>query len=489
MKIKDIFKNNNKTALIITAVVLFLCVLMAISYALYQLTITQEDSNILTTSSGCFNILFTDGDGITLENTLPIPDDEGLEEDSYTFTIKNMCNNFAKYQINLEVMAYTLAHNHVKVALDNTKSILTSKPPVETTVPTATDSYNLKEAWLMPDEEITYEFRFWMDYGTTKDEGNNKSFTGKIVIIAVPEVEPGMLVVSENDCPEVNDPFLGSPSPIERGNIETITFTNTNVVPGDATGWSVSDDNSVMAWYKAGVTTSMYDVWIGAKGGVYANPDSSFLFAGLKNLKSIDFTHFNESTAINMIGMFFETGENNVLFTLGDISGWNVSNVIDMAGMFAFAGASSAVFTLGSLSAWDVGSVTDMSNMFMSTGKSNNSFTLGNLSNWNVTNVRDMSHMFDGTGKTNLNFVLNLSNWNITNVETMESMFENTSYLVELRLDKWNVPRAMNMNIFNNSNNRMAPDNLKIYVNDSKMETWIEYNSFPPSNTVVNIVP
>ena len=527
IKLENFIKNNKR---IVVALLLIVVTMLGISYGYWQSVKTQTGTN--RGGTVCFDLEFDETIGISLLNAIPMTDEKGLETTPYTFTITNMCTVYAVYQVNLESLIIespetAINPKFIKAVLDyNNPYIVTDYKEVETTLVDADSSYKMITGGLATGDHVTYNLRIWLDYETElddlpgiSDEETEYAFRSKIVIIAVPEKERDVLAVSENDCPGVGEAFLGSPGAVKRGNIETITFTNTNIVPGDAIGWSVSANDSVMAWYKAGTTGGMYDVWIGAVGGVSANADSSYLFAGMKNLKSIDFTYFDESTARNAVGMFFETGEDNAAFTLGDLSGWNVSNITDMMGMFAFTGASSTVFTIGDLSGWDVSAVTDMSHMFISTGESSATFTLGNLNSWNVSKVRDMSymfknsgysnvsfslgnlsnwkvanvinmsHMFDGTGKSNPAFTLNLSNWDIKNVSLMEGMFKNTTYLTELRLDEWAVPAAMQIDMFDNSNNRTSPNHLKIYVKNSDMETWITTFTSMPSNAVVNIVP
>ena len=581
-KMKELFEKNKN--LVIGLVVLLICLIAAISYAFYQLILTQEDSNIITTKSGCFDIAFLDGDGVEMTNALPLSNAEGMEEEAYNFTIYNNCNGYAKYQINVEVMdTSNIPQKHIKVALDKARNIINKKPLVDTTVEGATHSYKLKTGWLEPEGEVTYDFRMWMDYATEIEdlpginEGTIYSFSTKIVIIAVPDVEPNMLMVSEEN--PWNQSFLGSV--FTRDDIASITFVDNKVLPGDELGyWDVSEagDNSVIAWYKESATSNMYDIWIGAKGGVCANPDSSWLFSTIEMLESLDLTHFDVSfvtdasdmfyytgvmTDLNLIGnlnewdvskvtqmneMFYNFGRDTISFTLGDLSNWDVSNVINMKDMFYGVGYDSTVFTVGDLSNWDVGRVTNMAGMFSGAGKSSNIFTLGDLSEWNTSNViqmermffcsgynnssftmdflkkwdvsnvtdmgqmlsstghsnpnftldlsnwdissvSDMQYMFWATGIGNPNFILNLSNWDIRNVTNMNGMFNDTSTLVELRLDNWSEPVASKSSMFMNSNNRSAPDNMKIYVKDSAVESWIVTGTSFPSNAVVSIVP
>jgi len=98
-----------------------------------------------------------------------------------------------------------------------------------------------------------------------------------------------------------------------------------------------------------------------------------------------------------------------------------------------------------------------------------------------------MSSMFDSAGHSSANLTLNLSNWDIGSVTDMTLMFFGTSNLIELRLDNWNNPTVTNTYMFNESNNNPSPDNLKIYVKNSAMETWVKTGTNFPANAQVII--
>ena len=476
---------EKKKKLIITGAIILILLIIGVSYAYWQLIHTQTNTNVVKT--GCFNITFTSGSGINMNNTLPITDIEGKTTTPHTFTITNTCGSPASYQINLERLdTSTLDSEHVKAVL-NTKPprLLTKYDEVETTIVNATNSYKLYKGILKPLETKTYDLRIWMDHATTTIQGSSKSFSSKIVIIAVPKlVLPTLMSVTSSPTE-----FFGGKLGIVKNTVETITFMNTKEVPEDALGWadvSSSQNGSVIAWYKDGATSGRYDVYIGGKGGVAANPSSSYLFYYLQNLTSLDLTYFDTSTAINMnrafstLGsnsasctldlsnldvsgvtnmseMFTSSGYNNANFTIGNLDDWDVSNVTNMSNVFSSLSRGSTTFTLGDLSYWDVSNVTNMSNMFSAAGDKSTTFTLGDLSNWDVSNVTNMSGMFSDAGYKNTSFNIgDLSNWDVSSVTKMSSMFSGAGYSSTVfnlgDLSKWNVFKVDIMeNMFSNA--------------------------------------
>ena len=88
--------------LILRYLLLGIFALIGVSYAVWQLTFTQTESNVVTT--GCFKVEFTDENPITFGESYPISDEEGKSITPYTFTLTNTCDNEANYYINLETI-------------------------------------------------------------------------------------------------------------------------------------------------------------------------------------------------------------------------------------------------------------------------------------------------------------------------------------------------------------------------------------------------
>lgn len=80
---------------------LFVLVLLCgVSYAYWKLNVEQKEQNVVNVD--CFKIEFTEANPISLDKAYPIEDQEGMKNVPYTFTIQNICEGSARYQINLE---------------------------------------------------------------------------------------------------------------------------------------------------------------------------------------------------------------------------------------------------------------------------------------------------------------------------------------------------------------------------------------------------
>ena len=166
---------DNKKAIILL-ILLLMSVCIGISYAYWRLTLVQENSNEV--ASSCFKITFKEeSNAINLSAAYPISDKEGRALTPYTFTITNECEDFAKYQINLEVLEdTTLSSEYIKVLLnEENDQVLTEKEVVEKTLENANTSYKLKTGYLDSKESVqTFAYMFYnMSSLTSINYGEN----------------------------------------------------------------------------------------------------------------------------------------------------------------------------------------------------------------------------------------------------------------------------------------------------------------------------
>jgi len=182
-------EKNKRNLLIMMSLLIISFIVIGVSYAIWQMTLTQTDKNTVTTS--CFKIEFQDANPLNLEKSYPILNEEGKNLIPYTFTIKNTCDTYATYQINLEVLNTSTLINldTIRVLLNETNfekdsSLLESYEQVEKTLANATTSYKLETGYLNKEETKTFELRLWLDESTPPDEAYmNKVLESKVTII------------------------------------------------------------------------------------------------------------------------------------------------------------------------------------------------------------------------------------------------------------------------------------------------------------------
>ena len=220
--------------------------------------------------------------------------------------------------------------------------------------------------------------------------------------------------------------------------ISTVDILDNKNVPTDAViSWDVSDkqNKSVMAWFiNDPDNAGMYKLYIGGNGGVYANEDSSYLFAGknsnFNKVTEINLGNLDTSKVTNMYSMFRDCSS---LISL-DLSTFDTSNVINMTGMFS--GCSS--LTSLNLSNFNTSNVTNMTAMFNKCS----GLTSLNVSKFDTSNVTNMSYMFSECSSLTS---LDVSKFDTSNVTNMSCMFNKCSGLTSLDVSKFDTSNVTNM--------------------------------------------
>ena len=257
-----------------------------------------------------------------------------------------------------------------------------------------------------------------------------------------------------------------------RKNIISATFLDSAFVPSSAVeAWDVSEikDKGVMAYVlESDEERGKYDLYIGAKDGVIANVNSSYLFADFIKIKYISFD--NNFDTSNVTDMSFMLHLCHKLIKL-DLSDFNTSNVATMESMFNMwdEGSTASELVYLDVSGFDTSNVTNMRDMFADCLKLQSL----DVSNFNTENVIDMWHMFyECVSLTSVdvsNFdtkkavnmagmlmlcnnlsILNLCSFDVSNAVNVYGIFDSTSSLKYVYVnDGWNISSNY---LFTNSN-------------------------------------
>ena len=331
--------------------------------------------------------------------------------------------------------------------------------------------------------------------------------------------------------------------PIKSNKIESISYTNTNVVPENAIGsWDVSEtqNEKVMAWYFDSDSDELYEVVIGSVDQKVLGPtDMSFMYYSMTKLTSLDTSKLLTTGATRMektfyacsslpsinistfdtskVTTFYEMFYNCYDATTINVSSFNTAKATTMYGMFSYCGS---VTTLN-LTNFNTASVVSMERMFLvcksltsltvtsfNTAKVENmaqmfqeceALTSLNLSSFNTAKVNTMQKMFQGMGALTS---LNISNFNTSNVTNMEKMFSHITIIVavddapkltSLNLSHFNTSKVTNMDEMFSGMNKLTTLNIsnfdtsnltsldKMFENCSAL-TSLNLSSFNTSN-------
>lgn len=191
--LKDLRESDKRQ---VKSLLLVIClvgvVLVGTSYA--WLTVTKSGAKSVGITAGTLNLVFDDSESntITLADTIPVSDSEGLNSIAYTFKVTNTGNINSNYTIYIDDVVLSngearMDDNYVKYGLvkndgEPTVALLSS-------LVSGTNSNNLivrklSTDTLVPDSTDTYTFRIWLDENNFNSGATNKTLSKVIRIEA-----------------------------------------------------------------------------------------------------------------------------------------------------------------------------------------------------------------------------------------------------------------------------------------------------------------
>ena len=449
--------------------------LIGTSYAYFLYRTSLPNKNIVTTD--CFKLSYQDSNTINLQSAIPLTDGEALRLTPYTFTIKNICDMTADYQINLETLnTSTINENYIKSKLDNNTPVLLGSLPAnsEKVLSDAISSRTLTTGTLLKNEEATYNLNLYVDNDTTTEQTANKLYEGKVVVVATMNDKNYGIALNLNGgklnqsrfFADIGDKLNNLPTPTQSGHEFLGWYTDegfTNEVTADTVvsseittlyakwnfvGAMLDTGANVNAKLKA-INSSMKDLrrsttideslkddahkisandsplpvyvydennimyWYSESDEVFLNPDSANLFYSLSAVGADNDTFDLSKFNSSKVENFYSAFSGMSSLKKVDFSNFDTSNVTDMSYMFT----GSVRLTELDLSNFDTSNVTNMSCMFMATY----SLESLNISNFNLESLTNMDYMLQ-TFSSNLK-ELDLSTWDTSNVESFRNVF------------------------------------------------------------------
>ena len=196
--------------LIILGILIIVCSIIGISYAVWRLTVSQSGTNRIAT--GCLNLELTKEENvINLQNAYPMYDEEGKSLTPYSFTITNTCDMFASYIVQLEMTeTSTLPTKYIRAMINN-EAILNLNEYEESTEyvnKDTTEARILAKGSLGNGDSEDYTLRLWIDsdVNQTTTEAIGKTLSAKITITASPSTYSPV----ENGITTLHDAILAN---------------------------------------------------------------------------------------------------------------------------------------------------------------------------------------------------------------------------------------------------------------------------------------
>ena len=160
---------QGKRNIIMTLAILF--VVVSLSGTTYSLFFNAETTNTINYDTGVLNLEVIEDKKITIENSFPTLDSEGMKQEPYKLTIKN--TGTVPYVFDLKMLASTYENTvdtkYIKVMVDDN----TPKTLYETSNLIASNVI------VYPNEDRIFNIRVWLDNNTPNQE-LGKTFIAKI---------------------------------------------------------------------------------------------------------------------------------------------------------------------------------------------------------------------------------------------------------------------------------------------------------------------
>ena len=165
---------------IIVLIVLILISIIALIGSSYALLTKSFKSEKLSMQVGTLKVDFTEGNAITMDNAMPMTDENGMNTTPYTFTITNSGDVDAYYTVsNEEELANTLDTNYLKMRLTGSDGYDSG---IKRLKDLGTSTYRIvDETSLATGKSVTYKLYLWI----ASDAGNdiqNKIYKSKIIV-------------------------------------------------------------------------------------------------------------------------------------------------------------------------------------------------------------------------------------------------------------------------------------------------------------------
>ena len=180
-------KNKTNKLLLFLGILIGILSLLGLSYAIWLVNLKQTNPNLV--KSSCLKLSLTnEKNDIFIEKAYPLLNEEGKSLTPYEFTIKNTCDLFVSYSVNLEVLdETTLPIKYVSVLL-NEEGVqrLSNFDTVESTLKNISISKELYKGGIGAGETNNYKLRLWLseDVGPEDVDAMNKLFNAKVTVIA-----------------------------------------------------------------------------------------------------------------------------------------------------------------------------------------------------------------------------------------------------------------------------------------------------------------
>ena len=171
-------KKIGKIILTLLFVILIISTITSVTYSLFSSDVYSSNPEVYSTGNLLVEAL-SKSDKISLTNTLPMTDEEGLSSTPYIFTIKNVGNLDYEFDVQLlSTSSNTFSPQYIKLQIDNEEIV---------TLDRLTNSEIKSNLTLLAGESIDISLKIWLsidledEFHNTPNSELGKTFESKII--------------------------------------------------------------------------------------------------------------------------------------------------------------------------------------------------------------------------------------------------------------------------------------------------------------------
>lgn len=172
-------------SLIVLVCLLTASLFLSTSYGLWK--ITSNEDGIIASNNGCFEIIYSQEEKITISDMKPLNSENGKALTPYTYSIKNTCNEEKEVEIRLNILdTNTIDIKGLTVFMTGDSSLEPTKYNTlknsRTTMEGVSISKILNNIIVKPNETIRTNLKLWLDEKEVSSVEANQEFNAIVEI-------------------------------------------------------------------------------------------------------------------------------------------------------------------------------------------------------------------------------------------------------------------------------------------------------------------
>lgn len=305
--------------LIVLVCLLTASLFLSTSYGLWKITSSEEE--IMAISNGCFEIIYSTGEQITISDMKPLNMENGKALTPYTYSIKNTCSEEKEVELRLNILdTNTLDIKGLTVFMAGDSSLEPTKyndlKNSRTTMESIGSSKILNNIIVKPNSTVRTNLKIWLDEKEVSSVDANQVFNA---VVEITDKETILL-------PTFKETILTN-----NGGEESITVKGVpdfSLIASENEGLFATNDEDGVSYYFRGAAINNYVSFAGRLWRIVRiNGDETVRLVMQDSLEPVEFNTSKNSTSY--AGYTINSGEEIENSTIKNtLDTWYQENIV-----------------------------------------------------------------------------------------------------------------------------------------------------------------